>query len=285
MHNSPQPHSGQNSDAPSPVFYRHIIRRDSLLIISPSSVEVPIQHHVLRQAKSSRWQWTLRIRSYRFDSHSDEPWVRPGNAWMWPGAAICWKTVDGMPQRSLLLLLLFLLLLDISAPEDSVWTSVMAERPAESKTLSTFIDLQEDDPQLIAERLCNRFRLSVSVLNSRDYDHKTDAGKESKSYASPTWQARLDNIPRPLSWSEAVEMWRAWQQVDTDVHFAIVHCSCEVNMTKGEAIVFAEITVTGSGNVVLGALAEVLWKRRKDGQWLSDCYISFRGNHQNGGFV
>lgn len=150
----------------------------------------------------------------------------------------------------------------------------MTERPAESKAFSTFIDLQEDDPDLIAERLCNRFRLSVSVLNSRDYDHTTDAGKESQSYASPIWQARFDNIPRPLNWLESVEMWRGWQRIDPDVHFALVHCSCEVDMAKGEAVVFAETSVSGSGNVVLGGLSEVLWKRRADGSWLSDSEYS-----------
>ena len=161
----------------------------------------------------------------------------------------------------------------------------MTERPAESKAFSTYIGPEEDDPDLIAERLCNRYRLSVSVLNSRDYDHKTDAGKESKSYASPIWRARFDNIPKELNWTESIEMWRGWQRKDPDVTFTIVHCSCEVNMAKGEAVTFSEITVSGSGNVKLGGLSEVLWKRRKDGIWLSDAYIAFRGNPQNGGFV
>lgn len=159
------------------------------------------------------------------------------------------------------------------------YQSIMAERS------STFLELHEDDPDRIAERLCNRFRLSVLTLNNRDYDHKTATGQEVQSYVSPDFRAHFDNIPKPMNWNESTEMWRAWQARDPDVYFEVMHCSCNVNLAKGEAIVIAEVKVTGSGDVTLGGLSEASWKRHQDGRWYTDFYIGIRGNPQNGGFV
>ncbi|USW49234.1 hypothetical protein Slin15195_G025530 [Septoria linicola] len=164
----------------------------------------------------------------------------------------------------------------------------MAERTREDSATvlpATHIDAREEDPEIISRRICNRFHLQVAVLNNRDYDYESEAGCEVLSYIAPSFQARFDNIAAIMDWHELVQMWRVWQQEDHDVHFEVVHCSCDVDQAKGEAALYAEITVTGTLGVMLGGLSEAQWKRLPDGRWVNEFYMGMRGITQNGGFV
>lgn len=75
-------------------------------------------------------------------------------------------------------------------------------------------------------------------------------------------------MPSTLNWDGLLEIWSSWKREDADIRLSIRHGSCDVDLEKGEAVLYAEMDSKGSSVSTCG-LVEVQWKRMKaDGKWV-----------------
>ncbi|KAF2216005.1 hypothetical protein CERZMDRAFT_94389 [Cercospora zeae-maydis SCOH1-5] len=144
---------------------------------------------------------------------------------------------------------------------------------------------QQDRKNPTAKGICERFYIGIQVLNDHDFDHKTENGQLVRSYVSPTFTARFENIGEEMNWIELTHVWREWHQQYPEMRFEVSHCSCDVDVGRGVAQLYAEMTVSVDRGVELGSLVKACHRRRKDGKWMYESFHGLRGMKQNGGFV
>lgn len=125
----------------------------------------------------------------------------------------------------------------------------------------------------------------LNILNTRDFDLKTEESWELQQHIAPDLKFLMDTQDQngePWSWKRQLEAWKQRAEELPDVHFALISISSAVDESSGEARVFMEMEASGIGEVKLHAMNEVWW-RRSDGRW--NCYyvLGMRGTPGNSG--
>ncbi|PIA92665.1 hypothetical protein CB0940_05085 [Cercospora beticola] len=143
--------------------------------------------------------------------------------------------------------------------------------PLETMTLSSKPKANDNVPgEPTASRL-NRLSCAFpTIINTKDFSLQGPDVQELASCITPDWTGSMDTQPQGVTWSEQVKLWKARAAGMPNVRFEITHSNVDLDEVNGVATVWMEMEVMGMGDVVLGAVNEVNWRRVKDDKW--ECF-------------
>ena len=124
------------------------------------------------------------------------------------------------------------------------------------------------------KRLSSYFPL---LINTKDFSLQSPEVRELASHISADWTATMDTQPDRTPWKEQLVRWEARSNEMPNVRFDVKNMEIDLNNKRGVATVWVEMEVTGMGDVVLGAMNEVMW-RRVDDRWECTFTRGMRGS-------
>ncbi|GIZ44437.1 hypothetical protein CKM354_000763500 [Cercospora kikuchii] len=109
-----------------------------------------------------------------------------------------------------------------------------------------------------------------TIINTKDFSLQRPDVRELASCISSDWTGSMDTQPQGVTWSEQLKLWKARAAQMPNVRFEITHSNVDLDEVHGAATVWMEMEVLGMGDVVLGAVNEVNWRRVEDDRW--ECF-------------
>ncbi|USW54291.1 Putative NTF2-like domain superfamily protein [Septoria linicola] len=121
--------------------------------------------------------------------------------------------------------------------------------------------------------------LEIELMNVRDFDHATPAGREMLSHISTGFRAHHDNVATPMNLDDFMAHWRGMYAEMPDIHLEVTKVSSHVDDERVHATVHLDTVMRGMGpDVAVGAMGELQWKLRKtDAKWMLMSYLGLRG--------
>lgn len=142
--------------------------------------------------------------------------------------------------------------------------------PLETMTFSESDQNNNVPGESTASRL-NRLSCAFpTIINTKDFDLRRPDVRELASCISSDWSGSMDTQPQGVTWSQQLKLWKARAAEMPNVRFEITHSNVDLDEVNGVATVWMEMQVLGMGDVVLGAVNEVNWRRIDNDKW--ECF-------------
>lgn len=136
----------------------------------------------------------------------------------------------------------------------------------------------------IEEELRRLAIASIEAFNDKDFAfEQTPERREFLTRVSPTFHAREQRYPEPLSWEGLQHLWRDFAASEPLCRFEILNVNVDV-FDNGRASVLLETSTSVHEGVRYLRMMEMKW-RSSEGKWIYYSFTSMSGSQGNSGMV